>query len=86
MAGSFGYELDLNLLSDGEKEEVKEQIKTFKKYYNLTHEGEYYRLTNPMENRLYAAWEFVSQDQSEALGTRHADPGHSQAARPFTSR
>ena len=26
MAGSFGYELDLNLLSDGEKEEVKEQI------------------------------------------------------------
>lgn len=67
MAGSFGYELDLNLLSDGEKEEVKEQIKTFKKYYNLTHEGEYYRLTNPMENRLYAAWEFVSQDQSEAL-------------------
>ena len=67
MAGSFGYELDLNLLSDGEKEEVKEQIKTFKKYYNLTHEGEYYRLTNPMENRLYVAWEFVSQDQSEAL-------------------
>lgn len=67
MAGSFGYELDLNLLSDEEKEEVKEQIKTFKKYYNLTHEGEYYRLTNPMENRLYAAWEFVSQDQSEAL-------------------
>lgn len=39
MAGSFGYELDLNLLSDGEKEEVKEQIKTFKKYYNLTHEA-----------------------------------------------
>ena len=39
MAGSFGYELDLNLLSDGEKEEVKEQIKTFKKYYNLTING-----------------------------------------------
>ena len=83
MAGSFGYELDLNLLSDGEKEEVKEQIKTFKKYYNLTHEGEYYRLTNPMENRLYAAWEFVSQDQSEALACRS---WHSQAARPSTSR
>lgn len=83
MAGSFGYELDLNLLSDGEKEEVKEQIKTFKKYYNLTHEGEYYRLTNPMENRLYAAWEFVSQDQSEALVHGHADPG--TAKRPVHS-
>ena len=57
----------LGFLIIDEKEEVKEQIKTFKKYYNLTHEGEYYRLTNPMENRLYAAWEFVSQDQSEAL-------------------
>ncbi|NCB91723.1 MAG: alpha-galactosidase [Clostridia bacterium] len=67
MAGSFGYELDLNLLSDEEKEEVKEQIKKFKKYYTLTHEGEYYRLTNPFENHLYAAWEFVAPDQSEAL-------------------
>ena len=67
MAGSFGYELDLNLLSDEEKEEVKEQIKTFKKYYDLTHEGEYYRLTNPWENRQYAAWEFVSGDKKEAL-------------------
>ena len=67
MAGSFGYELDLNLLSDKEKEEVKEQIKTFKKYYPLTHEGEYYRLTNPFENQMYAAWEFVAQDQNEVL-------------------
>lgn len=67
MSGSFGYELDLNLLSDEEKEEVKEQIKTFKKYYDLTHEGEYYRLTNPYENTLYAAWEYVAQDKSEAL-------------------
>ena len=67
MAGSFGYELDLNLLTEEEKNEVKEQIRTFKKYYHLTHEGEYYRLTNPFENQLFAAWEFVSPDQTEAL-------------------
>ena len=67
MAGSFGYELDLNLLSEEEKEQVRQQIVTFKKYYGLIHEGEYYRLTNPWENHLYAAWEFVSQDRSEAL-------------------
>lgn len=67
MAGSFGYELDLNLLSEEEKEEVKEQITCFKKYYDLTHEGEYYRLTNPFENHMYAAWEFVAPDKSKAL-------------------
>ena len=27
----------------------------------------YYRLTNPFENQMYAAWEFVAQDQSEVL-------------------
>ena len=31
MAGSFGYELDLNHLSDAEKEEVAEQVKEYKK-------------------------------------------------------
>ncbi|MGN0250820.1 MAG: alpha-galactosidase [Oliverpabstia sp.] len=67
MAGSFGYELDLNLLTEEEKNEVKEQIQTFKKYYHLTHEGEYYRLTNPFENQMFAAWEYVSPDQTEAL-------------------
>ena len=67
MAGSFGYELDLNLLTDEEKNEVKKQIQTFKKYYHLTHEGEYYRLTNPFENQMFAAWEYVSPDQTEAL-------------------
>ena len=67
MAGSFGYELDLNLLTEEEKNEVKEQIQTFKKYYHLTHEGEYYRLTNPFENQMFAAWEYVSPDQTGAL-------------------
>ena len=32
MAGSFGYELDLNLLSDEEKEAVTQQIQQFKEY------------------------------------------------------
>ena len=31
MAGSFGYELDLNTLSDAEKQKVREQIACFKK-------------------------------------------------------
>ena len=35
MAGTFGYELDLNLLTEEEKEMVKQQIQDYKKYWNL---------------------------------------------------
>ena len=41
MAGSFGYELDLNLLSDAEKQAVTEQIQQFKAYGPLIHNGRY---------------------------------------------
>ena len=67
MAGSFGYELDLNLLSDAEKEAVKEQIKDYKKYWNLIHNGLYYRLHNPNTNHEFAAWEFTTEDKRESL-------------------
>lgn len=66
MAGSFGYEMDLQKLSPEEKEEVKEQVRLYDKYYKLVHEGDYYRLTAPGEKD-YMAWELVSEDKSEAL-------------------
>lgn len=66
MAGSFGYELDLNTLSEEEKKEVTAQIKRFKEYGPLIHNGAYYRLSNPMEDK-FAVWEFVSPDQSQVL-------------------
>lgn len=67
MAGSFGYELDLNLISDEEKLAVKEQIKEFKKYRKLIHEGFYYRLSDPAADREAAAWSFVAKDGCEFL-------------------
>ena len=67
MAGSFGYELDLNLLSEEEKEAVKQQIKDYKKYWNLIHNGTYYRLHDPLTNHEFAAWEFTSEDKNECL-------------------
>ena len=67
MAGSFGYELDLNLLSQEEKEMVKSQIIAYKKYWNLIHNGTYYRLTNCETDTKKAAWQFVSMDKSETL-------------------
>lgn len=67
MAGSFGYELDLNLITEEEKQLVRRQIRDFKRFWKLIHQGEYYRLTNPMEQREYAAWEFAGEDGGEAL-------------------
>lgn len=67
MAGTFGYELDLNLLTEEEKEEVKGQIQDYKKYWNLIHNGKYYRLHAPENDREAAAWCFVSEDGKELL-------------------
>lgn len=66
MAGVLGYELDLGRLSLEEKEIVKEQIRKYRTYSGLVQKGLYYRLTNPFEDST-AAWEFLSEDGSEAL-------------------
>lgn len=67
MAGSFGYELDLNLLTDEEKNEVRRQIKDYKKYEKLIRGGDYHRLHTPGKDTEAAAWAFVSKDRMEAL-------------------
>lgn len=66
MSGTFGYELDPAKLSAQEKEEIKEQIRLFKKHYDLIQRGLLYRLTAVDEN-IYEAWQFTSEDRSEAL-------------------
>lgn len=67
MAGSFGYELDLNRITEDEKECVKAQIAEFHKWWGLIHNGDYYRLSDPFSDEEIAAWEFVSEDRTEAL-------------------
>lgn len=67
MAGAFGYELDLSLLTDEEKEEVKGQIQDYKKYWELIHNGTYYRLHDPEHDTENAAWCFVSEDRTKML-------------------
>lgn len=66
MSGTFGYELDPAKLTDGEKEEIREQIAAYKKYENLIRWGDYYRLSDPFRET-YAAWMFVSKDKDRAL-------------------
>ena len=67
MAGSFGYELDLNLLSAEEKQAVQAEVADYKAYWPLLHDGLYYRLTDPTKNREEAAWLFAAPDGGEAL-------------------
>ncbi len=66
MAGTFGYELSPEKLSKEEREEVKEQVRQYKRYAELIQSGTYYRLSNPMEDA-YAAWLFVSEGRERAL-------------------
>lgn len=64
--GTFGYELDLNKLSDEEQEEVKEQIRFMKKYRRLLQFGTFYRLKSPFEGNI-TAWMVVNEEQTEAI-------------------
>lgn len=64
MSGTFGYELDLNRLSEEEAAEVTAQIETFKRDYRLIQDGDYYRLTDPAEEPRFVAWEFAAPDQA----------------------
>lgn len=66
MAGTFGYELDVNELTKEQQEEIKEQVKQYKKNREIIQNGSYYRLSNPFTDA-YAAWLFVSGDKGEAF-------------------
>ncbi len=68
--GTYGLELDINKMSDDEKNEIKRQIVEFKELYELIQRGDYYRLISPyntIDDSLYCAWETVKSDGSEAL-------------------
>ena len=64
--GTFGYELDLNTLTEKEQEEVKEQIAFMKQYRHLLQFGTFYRLSSPFEHNV-TAWMVVSDDKKEAI-------------------
>ena len=64
--GAFGYELDLMELNDRACELIRSQVKTYRTIEHLVREGLFYRLSDPKDATV-AAWEFVSEDGSEAL-------------------
>lgn len=65
--GTFGYELDLNLLSAQELEAVKSQIAFMKQYRELIQvDGDFYRILSPFKGN-ETAWQVVSQDKSQSI-------------------
>lgn len=66
MQGTFGYELDLSKMTDEEKNMVRKQVQTFKQHYRLFQFGDYYRLTSPVDNHDYTAWEYANKNGEEA--------------------
>ena len=64
--GAFGYELNLNRLTDEEKEAIKEQIRFVKTYRKVLQFGAFYRLKSPFEGN-EAVWMTVSEDRRLAL-------------------
>ncbi len=64
--GTFGYELDLNLLSQEELAQVREQVKFMKEYREVLQFGTFYRLKSPFEGN-FGCWMCVSEDQNTAI-------------------
>lgn len=64
--GTFGYELDLNHLTEQEQEEVKRQIAFMKEYREVLQFGTFYRLSSPFEGNI-TCWMAVSEDKTQAI-------------------
>ncbi|MBO3335028.1 alpha-galactosidase [Clostridium perfringens] len=64
--GNLGYELDVNKLSDNEKEEIKKQIQFYKENREVFQFGEFYRIKNPYKNNI-SAWMVKSNDEKAII-------------------
>ena len=64
--GQFGYELDMSKMSDEEIEQAKEQVKFYKKYGEVFHKGDLYRLASPFEGN-EAILQFISEDKNTVI-------------------
>lgn len=65
--GTFGYEMDLNHLTEEELKEVREQVAFMKEYRDVFQFGTFYRLMSPFDDQHCASWMVVSADQETAI-------------------
>jgi alpha-galactosidase len=66
MSGNMGYELDVTLMSDEERQVVRTQIATYKALRKTLQFGSFCRLMSPYEDDA-TSWMFVSKDQQEVI-------------------
>lgn len=64
--GAFGYELDIERLSQDEKDAIKDQVAFYKANRRLLQQGTFYRLISPFQENA-TCWMVVSEDQRAAL-------------------
>ena len=65
--GTFGYELDLNKLTEAERALVREQIAFMKQYRAVIQFGTFYRLLSPFDGGNIMSWMVVSPDKRTAI-------------------
>lgn len=66
MTGQFGYELDLNKLSEEEFGQVKEQVALYKEISPIIRTAGLYRLKSAYTDG-FAAWEYASEDRETVI-------------------
>ena len=66
MTGQFGYELDLNKLSDEEFDKVKEEVALYKELSPVIREADYSRIKSVYKDH-YSAWEFNYKEGEKAV-------------------
>lgn len=66
MSGNFGFELDLNKLSDEEFELICKTVRQVKQYHKVTQNGSFTRLESPFEGN-HTVWQFLSADENTLL-------------------
>lgn len=64
--GQFGFELDMSQMTEEELDTSKQLVARYKKYGEVFHRGDLYRLRSPFEEN-EAAFEFISEDQNTVI-------------------
>ena len=67
LQGAFGYELDLNTLTEVEQEFTKNFINFYNEYWETVQKGDYYRIIDPYEDKYVTAWEMVDKNKDNAI-------------------
>ena len=66
MMGRFGLELDLAKVPEEDLEVLKEKIAFYKRYQQVIHQGDLYRLLSPYTSRT-AAYQIVAEDRNTVM-------------------